>query len=235
MEIDIMAGSGETARRRQDMRGRAGWIERPLLLTVAALAVMAWLGSDAVEAAAASPLKGKFEELHEPSTHQPGKVKMTEFADFYCPHCHRFEQEALPILEKEFGKRLEVTMVGFPVIRGKLPTAFEMYEQARAMGKGNEMKKALFRAIHRDRVEVFDRLIRESIIKEVGLDVAKFEAGLVGGKPAQALEAGKAWGERIKVQQTPTILLDGHIKVDTIDPENLKTIIHSILAADAKK
>jgi thiol:disulfide interchange protein DsbA len=210
-------------------------MERPMLLAVAVLAGLAWLGSDAAPVPAASALKGKFEELNEPSTHQAGKVKMAEFADFYCPHCHRFEAEALPILEKEFGKRLEVTMVGFPVIRGKLPTAFEMYEQARAMGKGNEMKKALFRAIHRDRVDVFDRLIRESIIKEVGLDVAKFEAGLASGKPAQAVELGKAWGERIKVQQTPTILLDGHIKVDTIDPENLKTIIHGILAADAKK
>ena len=42
-------------------------------------------------ATAASPeLKGKFEVLKgEVSTHTPGKVKLIEFADFYCPHCHR--------------------------------------------------------------------------------------------------------------------------------------------------
>src|SRR5881409_2233787 len=45
-------------------------------------------------------LKGTFQELKEPSTHTPGKVKLTEFADFYCPHCHMFEQGALPVLEK---------------------------------------------------------------------------------------------------------------------------------------
>src|SRR5262245_43753443 len=86
-------------------------------------------------------IKGKFVELNkETSIHTRGKVKLTEFADFYCPHCHLFEQAAIPILEKEFGDRLEVTMVGFPVIPGKLPTAFDMYEQAKTMGKGPEMK-----------------------------------------------------------------------------------------------
>jgi len=180
-------------------------------------------------------LKGTFQELKEPSTHTPGKVKMTEFADFYCPHCHMFEQGALPVLEKEFGARLEVTMVGFPVIPGKLPTAFDMYEQARVMGKGTEMKRVLFRTIHKDRLHILDRLIRESLIKEVGLDPVAFEAGLASGKPARAVEEGKKWGQRIDVKQTPTILLDGNIKVEQLATENLITVIRSILDADGKR
>src|SRR5262245_34286264 len=91
-------------------------------------------------------LNGKFEILTgEVSTHTPGKVKLTEFADFYCPHCHHFEETGLPMLVKEFGNKLEITMVGFPVIRGKLTTAYDMYEQAKMMGKGNEMRRVLFR------------------------------------------------------------------------------------------
>jgi thiol:disulfide interchange protein DsbA len=182
-------------------------------------------------------LKGKYEILKEErSTHQPGKVKLVEFADFYCPHCHHFDGEGLPILEKEFGKKLDTTMVGFPVIRGKLPTAFDMYEQAKLMGKGNEMKKVLFRTIHQDKVTgVLDRSIREVLIREVGLDPKTFEDGMASGKPAQLFEDGKKWGERIKLQQTPTILLDGNIKVEQIDPENLKLVIQSILDADRKK
>ena len=187
--------------------------------------------------AAASDLKGKYEILKdEPSTHQSGKVKLIEFADFYCPHCHHFDGEGLPILEKEFGKKLETTMVGFPVIRGKLPTAFDMYEQAKMMGKGNEMKKVLFRTIHQDKVTgVLDRSIREMLIKEVGLDPKAFEEGMASGKPAQRFEEGRKWGERIKLQQTPTVLLDGNVKVEKIDPENLKLVIQSILDADGKR
>jgi len=205
---------------------------------IGAVIMSAVVLADGISVQAASPnLKGQFEILKdEPSTHQPGKVKLVEFADFYCPHCHHFDGEGLAILEKEFGNKLETTMVGFPVIRGKLPTPFDMYEQAKMMGKGNEMKKVLFRAIHQDKVTgVLDRSLRELLIREVGLDPKAFEEGMASGKPAQLFEDGKKWGERIKLQQTPTLLLDGNIKVEKIDPENLKLVIQSILDADKKK
>ncbi len=192
-------------------------------------------------------LKGKFEVLTgEVSTHTPGKVKLIEFADFYCPHCHHFDETGLPLLVKEFGNKLEITMVGFPVIAGKLPTPFDMYEQAKMMGKGNEMKAVLFRTIHKDKITgVLDRSLREVLIKEVGLDPKVFEEGMASGKPAKLFEEGRKWGERIKVHSTPTVLIDGNIKAESIDPEgnikseidpeNLKLIIQSILDADAKK
>src|ERR1700704_2563880 len=55
-------------------------------------------------------LNDKFEILTgEVSTHTPGKVKLIEFADFYCPHCHHFDETAVPLLVKEFGSKLEIT------------------------------------------------------------------------------------------------------------------------------
>ena len=201
------------------------------------LAMVGVLGVLPAAGAAKPELKGKFEILKdEPSTHQPGKVKLVEFADFYCPHCHRFDSDGLAILEKEFGNKLDVTMVGYPVIAGKLPTAFDMYEQAKMMGKGKEMKRVLFRTIHKDKVTgILDRTLREALIREVGLDPKAFEEGLESAKPARAFEEGRKWGDRIKVQQTPTVLLDGNIKVEQIDPDNLKTVIQSILDRDGKR
>jgi protein dithiol oxidoreductase (disulfide-forming) len=186
--------------------------------------------------ATAPPLKGKYAVLKdEASLHTPGKVKLIEFADFYCPHCHMFERQILPLLEKEFGNRLEVIFVGFPIIPGKIPTPFDMYEQAKIMGKGPQMKQVLFRTIHKDGMQILDRTIRESLIKEVGLDPATFEAGLASGKPARAVEDSKKWGQRVQVEHTPTLILDGNIKLETVDPDNLKTVIRSILDADGKR
>ena len=102
------------------------------------------------------------------------------------PLSHMFEQTVAIMMEKEFGHKVDIAMVGFPVINSKLPTAFEMYEQAKLMGKGTEMKKVLFRTIHKDRLHVLDRTIREMLIKEVGLDPVAFEAGLASGRPAAA-------------------------------------------------
>ncbi|HZS11247.1 MAG TPA: thioredoxin domain-containing protein [Nitrospirales bacterium] len=214
-------------------------------MTIAVLVALAWAqpGAAAPPAAAPSPppastpgpYKGVYTVLKEPSAHTPGKVKMAEFADFYCPHCHLFEQTVVPMLEEKFGSRIEITMVGFPVIPGKLPTAFEMYEQAKLMGKGPQMKRVLFRTIHKDRLHMLDRVIRESLEKEVGLDPAAFESGLASGKPTKAFLEGRRWGEKIEVQQTPTVLLDGNIKLENLDPENIKTVIQSILDSDAAK
>jgi protein dithiol oxidoreductase (disulfide-forming) len=217
-------------------------VNRQCMQWVLAVCAVVWMVAVFwVSPATAVPLalNGKFEILTgEVSTHTPGKVKLMEFADFYCPHCHLFDETAVPLLVKEFGNKLEITMVGFPVIRGKLPTAFDMYEQAKMMGKGNEMKSVLFRTIHKDKIDgVLDRSLREGLIKEVGLDPKAFEEGMASGKPAKAVENGKRWGERIKVSSTPSILLDGNIKVDgaNMTPENVVTIIRSILDADAKK
>ncbi|MFO0774688.1 MAG: DsbA family protein [Nitrospiraceae bacterium] len=186
-------------------------------------------------AADSAGLKGNYEKLDEPSTHRAGKVQMIVFADFYCPHCHHFEESGLPVLKKEFGEQLDATMVGFPVFRQMLPTPFEMYEQAKVMGKGEEMKKVLFRTIHHDKVKFIDKSLRAGLIKEVGLDPVAFEAGLDSGKPIKALEEGKKLGEKAKLNQTPTLVLDGNIKITDINPENVKVVIRSILDQDGKK
>jgi len=215
---------------------RRPWSRVVLLLAIVVAVGAFWIGA---LSAGTPELKGKFEIVKdEPSTHTPGKVKLVEFADFYCPHCHHFEEAGLPLIQKEFGNKVEATMVGFPVFRNKLPTPFDMYEQAKSMGKGNEMKKVLFRTIHQDKVTgVLDRTLREALIKEVGLNPKSFEEGMASGKPAKAFDEGRQWGERIKVQYTPTLLLDGNIKIegDNMKTENIMTVIRSILDADAKR
>jgi protein dithiol oxidoreductase (disulfide-forming) len=182
-----------------------------------------------------SKIQGEYELMeNEPSQHESGKVILFEFADFYCSHCHMFERVVGTKLQKEFGDKLEIRMVGFPVIPGKLPTVFEMYNQAVTMGKGPEMKQFLFQAIHDKDIQMFDKTMRSLLLKEVGLDTAEFEKGLASGKPFKTLAKGREWGERIKITHTPTVVLDGNIRVANLTFENLKTVIQGILDQDKK-
>jgi thiol:disulfide interchange protein DsbA len=182
-----------------------------------------------------SKIQGEYELMEEePSRHEAGKVILFEFADFYCSHCHMFERVVGTKLKKEFGDKLEVRMVGFPVIPGKLPTAFEMYNQAVTMGKGPEMKQILFQSIHDQDIQIFDKTMRSLLLKEIGLDTMEFEKGLASGKPFKTLAKGREWGERIKVTHTPTVVLDGNIRVANLTFENLKTVIQSMLDQDKK-
>jgi len=171
----------------------------------------------------------------EPSLEEPGKVIFLEFADFYCPHCHMFENIVVSKLKKEFGDKLDVRMIGFPVMKGKLPTAFEMYEQATMMGKGQKMKKILFRTIHKEKINILDKSLRAVLIKEAGLNVAKFEEEMATGKPYQTLEQGIAWGERIGVRQTPTVILNGNLRIEMLNEENLRTVIKGLLKRQQSK
>jgi len=91
------------------------------------------------------------------------------------------------------------------------------------------MKAILFRSIHKEQIHIFDRNLRGLLIREVGLNVKEFEAGMATGKPYKNLEKGKKWGERIGVTRTPTIVLNGNIRVDNIGIDNLRTIIKGIL------
>ena len=195
--------------------------------------ILALLCPMSLHAASETALEGEFELMDgEPSKHEQGKVILFEFADFYCPHCHMFERIVVTKLKEEFGEQLEARLIGFPVMPGKLPTAFEMYEQAVSMGKGPEMKKELFGSIHGKKIEVFDKTIRRLLLQKLSIDVDTFEEGLASGAPFRTLEEGKAWGERIKVTHTPTVVLDGNIRVANLTEENLKTIIRSILDQD---
>ncbi len=210
------------------MKSEHAWVGRTIGV-VLLISLFGWVN------VAFSTLEGEYELMEqEVSQHEPGKVILFEFADFYCPHCHMFERVVVTKLQKEFGDKLDTRMVGFPVMPGKLPTVFEMYNQAVSMGKGTEMKQILFQSIHDKNIQVFDKTIRSLIVKEAGLDAMEFEKGLATGKPFRTLGKGKAWGERIKVTHTPTVVLDGNIRVGNLNFDNLKIVIQSILDQDKK-
>ena len=203
-----------------------------LILTIG---ISLFIGLFGVTNVAFAALQGEYELMEgEPSLHESGKVILFEFADFYCPHCHMFDRVVITKLQKEFGDTFEVQMIGFPVMPGKLPTVFEMYNQAVTMGEGQKMKEILFQAIHDKDIQMFDKTMRALIIKEVGLDRTAFEAGLSSGKPFRTLGEGKQWGERIKVTHTPTVVLDGNIRIKNLNFDNLKIVIQSILDQDSK-
>ena len=51
-------------------------------------------------------------------------------------------------------------------------------------------------------------------------------------EPYKALEKSRAWGERIHVKHTPTVVLDGNLLVSNLNIDNLRTLINGILKKD---
>ena len=168
--------------------------------------------------------------LKKTSTHTTGKVKMEVFVDFYCHHCHRFEMSVLPDLKKEFGEKLEVTEVGFPVIRNKPMLPFEIYEAARAEGKGPAMAQALFRVLQDENGDIQNPQVRMQIAKDAGVDPDQLKDRLLSGQPKRAIDEAIARADRDGVNSVPTVILDGYVVTEDTTSENLRVLINKLLS-----
>jgi len=170
--------------------------------------------------------------LKEPSINTPDRVKVEVFVDFYCPHCHHFETTVLPLLEREFGDRMDVTAIGFPVIRNKPETPFLLYEAARAEGKGVSMARVLFRVLHDEKKNIQDPGVEAKVVKEAGLEPASVKKRLDSGDPERRFKEGIARAEHFRVHSTPTVLLDNYVLVEDASADVLSPLIHKLLAGE---
>lgn len=177
---------------------------------------------------------GIYPVLDKPSTHQPGKVRITEFLSFYCGNCYRFNGYKKHLKEK-YGERLEIELR--PIYWGKQsvkpPKAYVIALRA---GKGEEMKDAIFKARFVDGRDIGDVKVLEEIASGIGLsreDIAAIGSGAANNEVLENIRLAQEYG----VEETPTLILDGNIKVtphETGDDvakmdENLDKIIGGIL------
>lgn len=132
------------------------------------------------------------------------KHTLVEFADFRCAHC----REAFPILEQVVAQNPDVRLVYFyfPLGGAESPSVLvaEAAEEARAQGKFWEMAAVLFKnqhALEKDQLLAY--------AKEIGLDAEKMRTALEKGTHRARVLADRQVGDRVKVQSTPTIFVDG--------------------------
>jgi len=168
------------------------------------------------------------------STHEKGKVKMTVFFDFFCPHCHQFDTVVVPLLQREYGKKLEVTYIGFPILYEDSVIPLEAYELAKEEGKGEEMKNAIFDAIYYQRKDGANVDVLSKIARSIGLDEARFQKGLASGIKKKTVMEGKELAKSYNARSTPTVIIDGNILVKDHSLATISTIINRILERDRR-
>ncbi len=168
------------------------------------------------------------------STHEKGKVKMVVFFDFFCPHCHEFDTVVVPLLQREYGKKLQVTYIGFPILYEDSIIPLEAYELAKEEGKGDEMKNAIFDAIYYQRKDGANTVVLLTIAKSIGLDEEKFKKGLASGIKKKTVLEGKELAKSYSARSTPTVVIDGNLLVKDNSLAAISAIIHKILEGDRK-
>ena len=131
-------------------------------------------------AIAASHDHGKEEPFEKLATPQPvqeqGKIEIIEFFWYGCPHCHELEP-AIETWEKTLPKdvvfrREHVLWEGRKETRGHA----KLFVTLRAMGILAEHQRAVFDAIHKNKLKLHDEKVAFDWAAKRGIDRTKFES-----------------------------------------------------------
>ena len=162
------------------------------------------------------------------------KVTLVEYSDFQCPTCGMF----YPIVRKlaiDFGDRIRIVYRHFPLgIHAYAELAAQAAEAAGKQGKFWQMHDLIF-----DSQQEWSKMVGSArgkflgYAKDLGLDLARFEADLDSKAIRQAVESSRSSGERLGVGSTPTFFLNG-VQIKNLRGENeLRNLVEKAIAGAA--
>ncbi|ABC83813.1 DsbA family protein [Anaeromyxobacter dehalogenans] len=175
---------------------------------------------------AGQPVQGLAVRADDPTRGNPkAPVTIVLFSDFQCPFCARVEP-TLAQVQKTYGDKVRVVWKHQPL--GMHPNAMpaaEAAEAAREQGKFWQMHEKLFASQR----ELSDALY-ERAAREIGLDVARFDAARRSGRGRARIAEDQALAARIGAQATPTMFVNG-VKVEGAVPfEQIRAVVDAELA-----
>ncbi|HEX4299570.1 MAG TPA: DsbA family protein [Gammaproteobacteria bacterium] len=145
----------------------------------------------------------------QPTDHVRGphtaRVAVVEYGDFECPDCRRV-YPATELLVQHFGNRIAFVYRHFPLIEvhPHAELAAEVSEIAAAQGKFWEMHAKLF-----EHPAQLDEKHLHGFARDIGLDMARYQAELDDHVYLQRVQEHVAGGKRSGVRGTPTFYLNG--------------------------
>lgn len=132
------------------------------------------------------------------------KVRIVEFADYQCPHC-KHASNSLKQVVKKFAKNVELVYVDFPVNRSGISGlvaegAYCALEQKRFWD---------FHYLAFSKQQSLSKDSPEQFAKDLKLNLGKFKSCMSSGKGKKMVARGTKEGERIGVNGTPSIFING--------------------------
>ncbi|TRZ88917.1 MAG: hypothetical protein D4R88_06645 [Methanosarcinales archaeon] len=155
---------------------------------------------------------------------EKGKVKIVEFMKFDCSHCYDLNKE-MPQILKNYGDRVEIIYVPIS-FEGQSIKSIEAYLIAKEMGKGKEMRDALFIAKFESNRDVMGSM---SVLKDVAASIGlgpDFNSKLERGYAEKAALKNNAYAGMYMIKGTPAVLINGK----EVNVPDINATISSILS-----
>lgn len=151
---------------------------------------------------------------------QNARITLVEFSDFQCPYCIK----AISHLEtalKAFPQDVRLIYKHFPLdSHGQARLAAQASLAAHQQGKFWPMHDRLYQQARQ-----INRMNILNWAKDLGLDMPRFVAALDSPPVKAQMEGDIAEGDRIGVQGTPTVFINGKKYQGPLDPEAFLPVI----------
>lgn len=203
-----------------------------LMLLLLALSPLSALAAPAP----AALVEGKdYEVIEAPSPFAPlaGKIEVAEVFGYTCPHCAHFE----PILDA-WAKKLpkDVRFTAIPAVFGGYWDSYaRAYYAADQLGVAKRSHGAMFKALHEAGTLPMQNVSPEELAgfyKDYGVTEAQYTAALKSEAVTQKLAVAKAFAQRVKVEGTPSLIINGKYRVKGTSFENMLRNADALIARE---
>lgn len=131
-------------------------------------------------------------------------VALVEFSDYECPHCAAVAP-VLRDIEREFGERLKVVHMHFP-LSGHIHA---MPASRAAVAAGRQGKFWEYHDLLFGNQSALETANLEQYAQRLNLDLARFRADIAGNESESRVAADRREGERLQIDGTPAVFING--------------------------
>ncbi|MEE2757196.1 MAG: thioredoxin domain-containing protein [Myxococcota bacterium] len=152
------------------------------------------------------------------------RITIVEFADFECPHCSAM-RAVLGAVSKKYPNDVALVFKQFPLPHHTYSErASKAALAAQRQGKFWEMHDLIFDNQTRLSNESFS-----AFAKQLGLDLKRFNADMVGVAVKDQLDRDKKEAIAAQIQGTPALYINGRMYTDEMTPEKIAAMVEKLL------
>lgn len=141
-------------------------------------------------------------------TEDANKIEVIEFFSYGCPHCADFN----PLLHAWAAKLPgDVVLKKVPITFGRAAWAniAKLYYALKVTGDFERLDGEVFKAIHNDRVNLFDEKSLFEWVAKKGVDQKKFAEAFSSFGVMSQVKRGDQLAQAYKIQGVPALAVDG--------------------------
>jgi thiol:disulfide interchange protein DsbA len=162
-------------------------------------------------------------------TEDGAKIEVLEFFSYGCPHCSDFN----PILHAWAGKLpADVVVKKVPVTfgRGAWANIAKLYFTLEITGDLARLEADVFKAIHQDRVNLFEERTLVEWVSKRGVDAKKFTETFSSFGVMSKVKRADQQAQAFKIQGVPALAIDGKFMVGGKDFADQLAIADKLVA-----